>query len=580
MRLIKNDPQYNEQWPRALVPYKRIYGIDQPQHLASLKNDGKVSRHLPEGTPFGLVGTSSLYKRETFPDGVVPEGSVTATYHERDGDSHQTPWRGLDAVTSHGNGIKTNWANQGADAGLYTNDEIHAIRILLQEPASAVHERQFANHAHERLRVLGEIPVRKFNGAEQPRDPDGNPDTSFLAKIPADVPFTFQTIDKRGMVLNSAQTWHQLRPGEVRHDCGGCHAHSQQPTAFELTAAAKPDYQVFDLTEKTPLITAKASDESKRQWDAGDETGLRYHDRPLDVEYHQHIAPLLARSCVSCHSEKDGKKPAANLALDTDTLVEESGRQWPTAYFRLAMDNAARFGHKPPGWDSWGYYQASRYVRKMQSRRSLLMWKVLGQRTDGFTNDEHPSESQPGAGDLVHRGEKLDLERHRARFDIDFVGKPMPPPEAVKAGKVPPLSDEELRTIARWIDLGCPIDLHYFAERPSYVGNGWRADENRPTLTVTHPAAGKNERVDRIVIGMHDAYTRLAAETLSVTADFEIDGAKPGENLAGKFQPTSPGVWEWKLATAIEKLPRGVLQVSVSDKAGNVATVERTIRIP
>ena len=360
MRLIKNDPKYNEQWPRALVPYNRIYGIDQPKQLASLKNDGKLSPQLPEGTPFGLVGTSSLYKRETFPDGALLDGSVTATYHDRDGDPSRTPWRGLDATTSHGNGITTNWANQGGDAGLYGNDEIHAIRILLQEPATAVHERAFSSHANERLRVLGEIPVRKFDGLEQPNDPDGNPDTSFLAKIPADVPFTFQTIDKRGLVLNSAQTWHQVRPGEVRHDCGGCHAHSQQPTAFELTAAAKPDYQVFDLTENTPLVTAKASDESKRKWDAGDESGVRYHEGPLDVEYYKDIAPIFARSCVSCHSEKDGQKPAGSLSLETDSIVDRDGRKWPTAYFRLALDNEARFGHKPPGWDSWGYYQASR----------------------------------------------------------------------------------------------------------------------------------------------------------------------------------------------------------------------------
>ncbi|HXG09542.1 MAG TPA: hypothetical protein VNK04_07115, partial [Gemmataceae bacterium] len=33
MLLIKNDPNYNEQWPRALVPYKRIYGIDEPPRL-------------------------------------------------------------------------------------------------------------------------------------------------------------------------------------------------------------------------------------------------------------------------------------------------------------------------------------------------------------------------------------------------------------------------------------------------------------------------------------------------------------------------------------------------------------------
>src|SRR5262245_22069368 len=64
MLLIKNDPNYNEQWPRALVPYKRIYGIDEPRRLPPLANDGKLSPHLPEGTPFGLVGTSSLYKRE------------------------------------------------------------------------------------------------------------------------------------------------------------------------------------------------------------------------------------------------------------------------------------------------------------------------------------------------------------------------------------------------------------------------------------------------------------------------------------------------------------------------------------
>src|SRR5207302_4531100 len=77
MLLIKNDPKYNEQWPRPLVSYKRIYGIDEPARLVH-RNDGKASPHLPAGTPFGLVGSSSLYKRESAPGGYVPKGSVTA----------------------------------------------------------------------------------------------------------------------------------------------------------------------------------------------------------------------------------------------------------------------------------------------------------------------------------------------------------------------------------------------------------------------------------------------------------------------------------------------------------------------
>jgi hypothetical protein len=140
----------------------------------------------------------------------------------------------------------------------------------------------------ERMRILGEIPVRKFKptnppigkGArqgDQPLDPDGNPDTSFLAKIPADVAWTFQTLDKNGMALNTSQTWHQLRPGEVRTNCGGCHAHSQQPTLFENTAAAGRDYAVFDLTKQTPLLTTKGNDRSGKKWDSEDETGLRFN---------------------------------------------------------------------------------------------------------------------------------------------------------------------------------------------------------------------------------------------------------------------------------------------------------------
>jgi hypothetical protein len=583
LRLIKNDPNYNESWPRAVVPYRRIYGIDEPRALPRLANDGMLSKHLPAGTPFGLVGTSSFYKRESYPNGVVPAGSVTATYA-----GGNDPWKGLDPFCSNGNGTPLNWHNQGADAGLYANDDIHAVRILALQPTSDRRGeragRRFYNHARERLRILGEIPLRKFHRGRQPIDPDGNPDTSFLARIPADTPFTFQTLDRHGMVLNMAQTWHQLRPGEVRADCGGCHAHSQRPTEFRLTAAARADYPLWDLVNTTPVLVDKARDQSGKRWDAADTTGLRLlANGPLNVEYLRDVQPILRRSCAACHTARQGAKPAGNLDLDADDEripFGQDGEVFPGTYYRLALDERARFGYKPVGWDSWGYLNASRYVRKFQSRRSLLVWKVFGRRLDGFRNDDHPSEARPGDNThLVHRGREIDLQKNRHRYDLDYTGSPMPPPEAVRAGKVPPLSDEDRRTLVRWIDLGCPIDLDYDPRYPDQRSFGWVLDEQRPTLTVATPAPGVNDTLSRILVGMHDYESGLDPYSFHVVADFAVDDAPAGQDLAPRFRPVAQGVWELRLSRPIRDLPQGELTVSAGDRQGNVTRMGRRFRV-
>src|SRR5262249_19620898 len=154
------DPNYNEQWPRAVVPYKRIYGIDEPRLLPPLANDGRLSRHLPEGTPFGLVGTASLYKRESYPNGLVPPGRVTAAFSG--GVDRTGGFRNLDPFNTSLGAVSLNWFNQGADAGVYSNDDIHAVRILVMEPTTDRQRgpksgRTFRSHATERLRILGEI---------------------------------------------------------------------------------------------------------------------------------------------------------------------------------------------------------------------------------------------------------------------------------------------------------------------------------------------------------------------------------------------------------------------------------------
>src|SRR6185295_6021774 len=110
--LVKNDAAYNEIQPKPLVPYSAIYGIPQPAAIPYLPNDGSLSSLLPPGTPFGLIGTSSFYNRDTTP------GYGSSTYN------------GLDPFNTSQNGASPNWFWQGADAGLYTNDDIYAVRIL------------------------------------------------------------------------------------------------------------------------------------------------------------------------------------------------------------------------------------------------------------------------------------------------------------------------------------------------------------------------------------------------------------------------------------------------------------------
>jgi hypothetical protein len=595
MRLIKNDSNFNEQWPRAVVPYQRIYGIQEPHAIPALANDGTLSPHLPTGTPFGLIGTSSFYKRESYPEGAVPEGSVTASYaYDRD----STGFQGLDPFNTSQNGASLNWSNQGADAGRYTNDEIHAVRIVVQEPTTDRHMgekngRRFYSHAMERLRILGEIPLRKFAGDQQPTDPDGNPDTSFLAKIPADVPFTFQTLDKHGMVLNMSQTWHQLRPGEVRNNCGGCHAHSQKPTLFTETSASKPDYEIFDLTtNRTPLLTSKTKDESKKKWDADDSSGLRYTAGVKNVEYHRDIAPIFARSCVACHTGDDnkvsgnkvsGNKVPAELVLDdTSNISIPYQGEVPGTYFRLAADSGAKFGYKPVIHNGqWRQTNASRYVRKFQSRRSLLIWKIFGRRLDGWTNDDFPTARVAGDPDTLElAGHGIEnTQRNRDRSDLDFRGSIMPPPAAIDSGTVKPLTDEDRLTIVRWIDLGCPIDFDFEPNASDARGFGWMCDDKRPTLTMSSPRAGRNGSLSQIVIGMHDYYSGLDVQSFSVTANLTIDGVAAGTNLAPHFERTATGVWEWKLDQPLGDHTIGSLAVAVQDKQGNVTRIQRSFSV-
>ena len=549
---IKNEPNYNEAWPRAVVPYRAVHGIDTPAKMPWLPNDGSVHAQLPAGTAFGLVGTSSFYKRESFP-----------------GFASDMSFDGLEQFNTSTNEHNSNWFWQGADAGKYANSDIWAVRMLAMEPNThrsygPNEGQQFFNYGNERLRILGEIPLRKFDAGGQPvLDSEGNPDTSFLAKLPADTPFTFQTIDRNGMVLNMAQTWHQVRPGEMRADCGGCHAHSQQPLAFEATAAAKPGYSIPDLSKFTPLVSQDAT---------GKPTLRTVASSTVNVEFTRDIRPLLARSCTSCHTKTDPNAPG-KLVLDDLTPVRIPGTYTdvPGDYARLCADQEGKFGLPSlielSGKRVWRGGNASRYVIPYQSRRSLLTWKIFGQRTDGWTNADHPTESVPGdLGTLPAGADKNDA-------DLDFTGTIMPP----ATSNVPALTIDEKMTFARWIDLGCPID--HSAGTPSQA-YGWLLDDMPPALTLSAPRPGLNTLpLTTFRVGVADGYTGIATGTLSITSTLGISGRAPGTQLADLAVLVGDGIYELVLPQMITHTNGAHVVASVRDGQGNITRVDQSFSI-
>jgi hypothetical protein len=310
------------------------------------------------------------------------------------------------------------------------------------------------------------------------------------------------------------------------------------------------------------------------------------------------VKPILARSCAACHTDKGGK-PAGNLVLDDDRLMAgpatfdgtDNGTHGkvPGTFFRLALDMRARFGPKPP-FPHYGVPQVSRYVRLFQSRRSLLIWKIFGQRLDGWKNEDFACEKVLGdASSLRYKGKayRVGVDGDGRRVGLAYTGGIMPPTEAVagtaehngKKIKVAPLTDEDRLTLVRWVDLGCPIDFDYDPDKPQRLGLGWMCDETRPILTLTYPRPGVNPPLTRLLVGASDYYTGMDLDSFRVTADFSLDGSAAGTNLASKFRPKSPGVWELKLSRSLERLAQGKIEVSIKDRQGNVTSISRTFSV-
>ncbi len=404
LELIVDSTEWHEIMPRAVVPYSAIYGVDKP---AVIEPASTLVDHpkLPAGTPYGMLGAASLTDRETH-----PRYGITVNLADKN-----------DKKMYFYNAYKQ-WNLQGTDTIDYKDEDIAGIRILGVLPNRG-HKpyNQITNVAGERLRILGEIPVKNVDVDEKLIiDPSGNIDTSFLVKMPADVPFILQAIDKEGRTLNTDKVWQALKPGEMR-TCGGCHVHARKTRIdFNQSFASTEGYVIPEIGRGTvPLI---------------DGTSIPGYGWAIDMA--EDIKPIFDEHCISCHGHNN---PAAKLNLAATENVNSlySSNASSLTWRCLVRDYTGQVcGNDPVVNNRYIPPQLTKYMRAFNALGSLLYWKAANKRTDNRTDDQ-------------------------VSDDIDF-----------GADHPTNITPYQLKVISRWIDTGAGS------------GPQEKRDTQKPTLNI------------------------------------------------------------------------------------------------
>ncbi|MFT6735415.1 MAG: hypothetical protein ACJAS9_003623, partial [Polaribacter sp.] len=504
---IKDDPNYNEIWPRVVASYYDIHGQDKPDIIVPKSLDDRLNK----GEAAGFVGASSMINREPLNESEPDPFTPNKRREVNDG----------------------NWRIEGAEAGVFSDQDIYGVRIIATPPIpftkplrksrnSADWESierhledsrlkevvaRFGSLNNERWEILGEFPLTHTNTIDE----QGNPDTSWLAKVPADTPFLIQSLDANGMTVISELTWRSVKSGEMA-TCGGCHTHSIEPLDFKTTQAGlgEPISGLANMSVSNPIIQEGLWDLTQGNIPLFTQAGVELKSgNSYGVEFNRDILPIINTSCVSCHT------PGGTGSM----LILDDSNPMRNAY--AALTNNDENIYRLP--------QISKYLRIPQARQSLFTWIAWGERLDGRTNDDRDN-------------------------DVDF---PSSHPAVM-------LDDLDKRSIARWIDLGAPIDFPELSME-GQAGFRYTDDYQLPIINIHQPKRGINTDTQGI-IGFADAKSGIEWNSLIISY-YPIDGSD-SEKIITTFTRTDKNIVTFNLPALIEN-KNYILKVQIKDVSGN-----------
>tara|TARA_Y100000310_G_scaffold302008_1_gene338956 strand:+ start:1149 stop:4094 length:2946 start_codon:yes stop_codon:yes gene_type:complete len=504
--MIHDDATRNEIWPKPVLSYNDIYGQAMPDTLPSLEEQN--SPLIANGEAAAFTGTSSMLNHQAVNDDDLTNGDPDKFTPNTKREDHDG-----------------NWTVQGASAGVFTDDDVYGVRIIavqpkpFTEPEGGTYQKYITNQNinqvverygsfhNEDWKILGEFPLTH----KATTDAQGNPDTSWMAKIPSDLPHILQAIDANSMTLYSELAWRSMKAGEVRVDCGGCHAHSipkldwdttqagQQVAITGVPGVADNDSRIqggyWDLTSgSTPLLSA---------------SGVTFEESPrYAVEFFNDIVPALNTYCVSCHGT-GGQSPD----FETDP--------WEVLFDTDKSEQGTTYKVE----------QRTRYIRIPQARQSLLAWIFWEQRLDGRTNATRDG-------------------------DVDY---PTSHPDLT-------IPDSVKRNVGRWIDLGGPVNF------PETDGMGYTDDNHLPHIKLHAPKRRANPAQQFIRFGAYDTNSGIDWSSLSISYYPVSNPASVTNMTLTNLVRDTNGVASIAMPAVTDGVEY-VLKIQVADNTGNVGIV-------
>lgn len=280
LRLIYNDPEFNEADPVVVAPREKLSG-GLPQVIPM---DANVQSAINSGQQTGFFFDANVYDRATNDGQIRPDPNFV----NRDGSTGQVKWlRILEAVP-----MPTDGRRRGGPLG-DTN--------------------------LEKQRVVGYAPIRA--------------DGSFSVEVPANRSLHMQTLDENGHLLVNQRTWVQVMPGEQRL-CTGCHGDHDRDIIIDDLKIQNDQTVINDALSKVYSSGFHNAENVELHAAAIPDT-LDFFNKENPNKSHT-VQGVFNRMCISCHGNA---APAGGLSLEMTAADLSDPDVTTSVYERLTDPN-------------------------------------------------------------------------------------------------------------------------------------------------------------------------------------------------------------------------------------------------